>query len=84
MIDLKHKLANRLKQMYDNAPYGEQSLMIRLFEIKFAEVIRQNGYTPKGLLELAGMSESYQTEINKGIKIAKYVEIKKDMDFFDL
>ena len=84
MNDLKYKLANRLREMYDSASHGEQSMMIRLFGIKFADIIRQNGYTPKDLLDLADMPESYQTEINKGIKIAKYVEIKKDMDNFDL
>lgn len=50
--------------------------MIHLFGIKYADDIRKNRYTPREILKYANMPESYQVEINKGIKLAKYVEIK--------
>lgn len=50
--------------------------MIHLFGIKFSNEIRNNNYSIKEILKLAGMTESYQVEINKGINLAKYVDIK--------
>lgn len=50
--------------------------MIHLFGIKYGELIREQKYTPKNILKYAKMPESYQVEINKGIKLAKYVEVK--------
>ncbi len=47
--------------------------MIHLFGIKFADAIRENGYNAREIIESAGMRESYQTELCKGMKIAKYV-----------
>ena len=83
MIISKKMLGQKLRDMYDNAPYNEQVLMIHLFGIKFADVIRANGYNAREIIEAAGVKESYQTEVSKGMKIAKYIEIKKDMDSFD-
>lgn len=71
------ELANELKRMYESGiPAKEQATIIHLFGIKYAEVIRKNGYTPRQILKYAGMPESYQVEINKGIKLSKYVVIK--------
>ena len=64
-----------LKNMYENAPSKEQTTMIHLFSVKYAKEIRGNGYTPKEILEVAKMPISYQVEINKGIKLAKYVSV---------
>lgn len=82
MIISKKMLGQKLKYMYDNAPYGEQVLMIHLFGIKFGDIIYENGYNAREIIEAAGIKESYQTEISKGMKMAKYVEIKKNMDKF--
>lgn len=71
-----NELGNILKSMYDNAPRREQSVMIHLFGIQYANEIRENDYTPKDILKSAGMPESYQAEINKGIKLSKYVVAK--------
>lgn len=70
------ELSTILKGMYDNAPRGDQVAMIHLFGIKYAEEIRDNKYTPKEILFAADMPESYQVEINKGIKLEKYVTPK--------
>ncbi len=67
------ELSTTLRNMYDNAPRGDQAAMIHLFGIKYAKVIRENKYTPKEILLAADMQESYQVEINKGIKLEKYV-----------
>ena len=72
-----NELGRVLKEMYDNAPRGEQSAMIHLFGIKYANEIRDDNHTPKDILKCAEMPESYQVEVNKGIKLAKYVTPKK-------
>lgn len=84
MIISKNLLGQKLKEMYENAPHNEQVLMIHLFGIKFADIIKANGYNAREILEAANMNLSYQTEVNKGIKMSKYVEIKKDMVTFNL
>lgn len=71
------ELANELKKMYEKGiPLKEQTTMIHLFGIKYAEVIRKNRFIPRNILNYAEMPESYQVEINKGIKLAKYVVAK--------
>ena len=67
------ELGTTLRDMYDNAPPRDQVTMIHLFGIKYAGEIRANKYTPKEIIRAAGMQESYQTEINKGIRLEKYV-----------
>jgi hypothetical protein len=62
-----------LKDMYENAQKGDQVVKIHLFGIKYADEIRINSYTPKEILTSAHMQESYQVEINNGIKLSKYV-----------
>lgn len=69
------ELSNVLREMYEESS-GNKTAMIHLFGIKYAAVIRDNGYTPKEILAVAKMPESYFAEINKGIKLAKYVEVK--------
>lgn len=71
------ELGKELRRMYEKGvATKEQTTMIHLFGIKYAEEIRKNKYIPRNILKYAEMAESYQVEINKGIKLAKYVEIK--------
>lgn len=84
MVVSKTVLGQKLREMYDNAPFGEQVLMIHLFGIKYADLIKQNHYTPKQIVDASGLKSAYQTEVSKGMKMAKYVEIKENMDTFDL
>ncbi len=44
--------------------------------IKYSAQIIEGGYTPKEILKIAQLPESYQTEISKGMRLAKYVEVK--------
>ncbi len=70
------ELGNTLKEMYEGNN-GDKTAMIHLFAIKYANEIRNNGYTPAEILKVAQMPESYFAEINKGIKLAKYVDVKE-------
>ncbi|WP_394886664.1 HTH-like domain-containing protein [Clostridium butyricum] len=71
------ELGKELRRMYEKGvATKEQTTMIHLFAIKYAEEIRKNKYIPRNILKCAEMAESYQVEINKGIKLDKYVEVK--------
>jgi hypothetical protein len=63
--------------MYNNAPKGDAVAMIHLFGIKFANEIKQSEYSKKDIIKQSGISTSYLTELNKGVKLAKYVVPKK-------
>ncbi|MHC1720416.1 MAG: MORN repeat-containing protein [Clostridiaceae bacterium] len=69
-------LGEVLKKMYDSAQKGEKTTMIHLFGVKYAEEIISNRYAPKDILQYACIPETYQTEINKGVRLAKYVVLK--------
>ena len=70
------ELAMRLKEMYENSS-KEKTTLIHLFGIMYAEEIMGCGSTPKEILKLANMPESYQTEISKGVRLSKYVDVKE-------
>lgn len=70
-----NELANELKLMYDNAK-SDRVAMIHVFGIKFANEIKENKYRPVDILKLANMPESYYAEINKGVKLSSYVNLK--------
>ena len=72
----EYELAKILKEMYNNAPQNEMVAMIHLFGIKYGSLILENNFNPKNIIEAAGMKSSYESEIRKGIKLSKYVEIK--------
>ena len=66
--------AKTLGKMYNNAPYGEQMTFLTIFGIKYADEI--SSMSLKDMVKVAGLSPSYATEVSKGIKLAKYVELK--------
>ncbi len=69
-----HEAAKHLKDMYNRAPYGEKVAMIHLFGIIYADEI---AHIPKvELVQEAEMQTAYHSEVSKGIKLAKYVELK--------
>jgi len=43
------------------------------FGAKYAIDIESSDYTPKDILDKAGLSSSYQAEINKGINVYNYL-----------
>ena len=73
MMDIQ-QLADELRQMYGNAPEGEKVAMIHLFGIKYATEL--NRLPLKAVVDGAGVSEKYVTEVSKGRNLAKYVDLK--------
>ena len=80
-------LAKKLSEMYENAD-GDKVAMIHLFGIRYAKVIQQKGFTANDIIKNTrlkngeAMSETYKTEISKGIKLAEFVidkEILRDL-----
>jgi len=65
----KYELGNILKNMYNSANSGEKVAMIHLFGMKYGTDIRKIS-SFKEMAKLAGIQESYSTEISKGAKIA--------------
>ena len=70
------ELGNELKDAYFGAEKGEAVAMIHLFGIKFAEEISASDASCKAIAKAAGIRESYGTEISKGVKLSRYVQIK--------
>lgn len=71
-----NELGRMLNEMYLNSPDKEKVVMIHLFGIKYADDILGSDFSCKDLADAAGISESYRTEISKGVKLAKYVQIR--------
>lgn len=71
-----HQLAQKLKEMYEKAPYGEAVAHIHLFGIIYAKEIENGSYSVKDIIKYSGLKESYQTEVTKGMKLSKYVVVK--------
>ena len=67
------ELAEKLRDMYNNAPAGDAVAMIHLFGIKYADQIAKTKFSKKEIAKAAGIPESYGTEIHKGTKLARYV-----------
>ncbi|KIC91325.1 hypothetical protein [Flavihumibacter solisilvae] len=65
------ELGKALKDMYKNAPKKEQVTMIHLFGVKYHSEISQAGV--REVIEESGIHSTYRTELNKAIKLAKYV-----------
>lgn len=66
-------LANKLRNMYDNAKRNEAVCQMNLFGIMYAKDIQESGYSLKHIVQLSGIRTGYLTEISKGIKLSKYV-----------
>ena len=69
------ELSNILKSMYERQNVNKTT-MIHLFGIQYAKQIEDNRISPKEILKSANMPESYATEIYKGIRLSKYVDLK--------
>lgn len=67
------ELGGKLREMYINAPKGDSVAMIHLFGIIYAEEINNCEYSKKDIIIASGISQSYITELSKGVKLAEYV-----------
>eukprot|EP00494_Astrolonche_serrata_P025662 UN25923 len=71
-------LANKLSEMYHGAKKGEKIAMIVLFGVIFSNQIKKCDISPAQITKMANISRGYGTEINKGMKLSKYLFPKTD------
>jgi hypothetical protein len=67
-------LARALRDEYARAPKGDKAVTIHLFGIRHARELE--GQNLHKLAERAGLSDSYGTELRKGVRLAEYVTLK--------
>lgn len=65
------ELSKILSAMYLNAPKDMQTTAIHAFGIKYGKIIIDNEYSYKEIALSAGISENYQIEIGKGVRLYK-------------
>ena len=70
-----NELGKTLKKMYE-LPGANKVAMIHLFGIIYGDEMRNLDIKPIEVIKAADMKESYFAEVNKGIKLSKYVELK--------
>lgn len=78
------ELANSLRNAYHNAPDRRKMTGIYLFAIRYANDIdsmKRSGTSVADLIKIAGIP-SLTTEINDGMNIANYVDVKTDNLWF--
>lgn len=71
-----NELGSILREMYGTAKDGDLVVMIHLFGVKYSEQIETCGGTAKDIAKAAGISDTYGTEIRKGVRLAQYVNVK--------
>jgi len=72
----KQDLSIELRNMYENAQKGDGTTMIRLFGIKYANELKECAASMTEIATLSEVGASYHAEISKGIRLAKYVQLK--------
>lgn len=75
-MDVQQHLGQTLREVYSSAPDGESVTMIHLFGIKYADEIRRSGLKARMIIESSGIRDSYVTELQKGMRLSKYVTVK--------
>jgi hypothetical protein len=71
------ELAKILSDNYTNAEEGMRVCVIHLFGIRFGKIIKKNNYSLSRIISLAGMNDSYSTELNKGLKLYESIDLNK-------
>jgi hypothetical protein len=69
------ELAEVLRERYEQAEKREVVLAIHLFGIEFASEL--GGHSINDIAEIGTGHRSYGTEIRKGIRLARYVDLKE-------
>jgi hypothetical protein len=70
------ELGKTLQEMYFNSKKGESVVMIHLFGVKYAHEIKKSGASKREIVEAAGISKSYATELSKAVRLAEFVQPK--------
>jgi 5-methylcytosine-specific restriction protein B len=73
----KHELGKILNDMYNSAKNGEKVAMIHLFGMKYGNKVKEIS-SFREIVDIAGIQESYSTEISKGSKIS---DVSKSLKF---
>lgn len=68
------ELCDALADFYRKSEKGESSTAVHLFGIKYAAALQ--GKNIELICEAAGLTKSWGTEVRKGMRLARYVEIK--------
>ncbi len=71
----ENELAEIMRDMYRNAPRGEQSTALHLFGVRYVAELSAPNVSINRVAELSGVGNSYHTEIRKGMRLARYVEL---------
>ncbi len=74
MMDDATQIATGLRAVHDRAGHGQQSLMIHLFGIRYANEIKQTRVRASELMVLAGLPKLGPT-LNSGVRMAPYVTL---------
>ena len=70
------ELAKILKNNYENAKRGQTVAQIFLFGIKYGQIIRRKNMSISEIIRHSTLKESYYAELNKGVKLSKYISAK--------
>ncbi len=70
----EEELAELLKDFYNDPNYTKNS-GIQLFGIKYGPLIKLKNYNRTEILKKSGLSNSYDTELYKGMSLSKYVQM---------
>lgn len=71
------ELGNKLREMSE-IKNAKRTTIIHLFGVLYADEMRIAGISPAAVIKAAGIQPSYVVEINKGINLAKYLELKPE------
>lgn len=72
-----NELGAILHSMYEMKGTNK-STMVHLFGIIYADEMKKDNITPIEVIKSSGIQSSYQTELNKGINLSKYVVLKNE------
>lgn len=68
------QLAEFLRESYHGAEDGERVTAIHLFGIRYVAELRR--HTIAQVVQAAGLRPSYVTEVGKGMRLARHVELR--------
>lgn len=74
----KQELGKILAQRYNQHKKGFANCSIILFGIEYSSEIKNGGYTAKDILEASKIGKNYESDLNKGIKLANFVKVKNE------
>lgn len=70
------ELGTILANMYEDPDAASKTTAIHMFGIKYGKLIKEKNYSPAAIINAAGISENYQVELGKGLRI--YESIRDD------